>query len=116
MVFINPPTNQSIMFSDRSCPTKIVRVKLIARRMQAAIAPGVGKPDVHAEDRHLYGVARGDLGTPDAAQPPYDIQIEVYLRKGNLIGAATAVPRSDEDGPELPYWDNVTALCDPMRA
>jgi CubicO group peptidase (beta-lactamase class C family) len=60
--------------------------------------------DVHVEPTHLYGVARGDLGAPDAAQPPYDIQIEVYLKGDNLVGAATAVPRPDEDGPELPYW------------
>jgi len=64
----------------------------------------VSLSDVHVEPTHLYGVARGDLGAPDAAQPPYDIQIEVYLKGDSLMGAATAVPRPDEDGPELPYW------------
>jgi CubicO group peptidase (beta-lactamase class C family) len=64
----------------------------------------VSLSDVHVEPTHLYGVARGDLGAPDAAQPPYDIQIEVYLNGDRLVGAATAVPRPDEDGPELPYW------------
>ena len=60
--------------------------------------------DVHTEPTHLYGVVRGDLGAPDAAQPPYDIQIEMYLKGNSLVGAATAVPRPDEDGPELPFW------------
>lgn len=66
--------------------------------------PATVLKDASADASHLYGVVRGDLGTPDAAKPPYDIQIELYLRGDKLVGAATAVPRPDEDGPELPYW------------
>jgi CubicO group peptidase (beta-lactamase class C family) len=74
--------------------------------IQASVGSQAAVPltDVRIGPSHFYGVVRADLGTPDAAQPPYDIQIEAYLRGGSLVGAATAVPRPDEDGPELPYW------------
>lgn len=74
--------------------------------MQARVGSQSSAPltNVGIEPSHLYGVVRADLGTPDAAQPPYDIQIDVYVRGDGLVGAATAVPRPDEDGPELPYW------------
>jgi hypothetical protein len=71
---------------------------------QIASQTPVQLSDVRTKQSYIYGAARGDLGTSDAARPPYDIQIEVYLRNGKLTGAATAVPRPDEDGPELPYW------------
>ncbi len=56
--------------------------------------------DVNLQDNKLYGVFEGDVGTPDAPPPPYNIEIELYLRGDTLAGAAT----TRGDGPALPYW------------
>ena len=52
------------------------------------------------QDNELYGVFEGDVGTPDAPRPPYNIEIDLYLRGDTLAGAAT----TRGDGPALPYW------------
>ena len=56
------------------------------------------------EDGHVYGVVRGDVGTPDAPRPPYNLEIELYLRGDTLAGAATTRALPGKEGPALPYW------------
>lgn len=60
------------------------------------------KPDV--SNARVYCVMRGDLKTPDAPAPPYNIELDLYFRQGVLFGAATAV----SDWVELPYWVKLT--------
>jgi len=52
------------------------------------------------EDNEAYGVFEGDVRTPDAPRPPYNLEIELYLRGDTLAGAAT----TRGNGPALPYW------------
>ncbi|MGA8230840.1 MAG: serine hydrolase domain-containing protein, partial [Candidatus Acidiferrales bacterium] len=59
------------------------------------------KPDV--SNARVYCVTRGDLKTPDAPSPPYNIELELYLHEGVLFGAATT-----SDGTELPFWVKLT--------
>ena len=47
----------------------------------------------------VYFLARGDVETPDAPHIPYDLEVELYLRGKELIGAATT-----KDGTQLPSW------------
>jgi hypothetical protein len=58
------------------------------------------------EDGHVYGVVRGDVGTPDAPRQPYNLEIELYLRGDTLAGAATTRALPGKEGPALPYCGN----------
>jgi CubicO group peptidase (beta-lactamase class C family) len=60
------------------------------------------KPDMG--NAQVYCVMRGDLKTPDAPAPPYNIELELHFREGILFGAATVV----SDWVELPYWVKLT--------
>jgi CubicO group peptidase (beta-lactamase class C family) len=68
----------------------------------ATVLSSCEQPDV--SNTRVYCVMRGDLKTPDALSPPYDIELELYYREGVLFGAATAEP----DGDELPSWVELT--------
>lgn len=56
------------------------------------------------EDGQVYGVLQGDVGTPDAPRPPYNLEFELYLRRDTLAGAATTRALPSKDGAALPYW------------
>ena len=56
------------------------------------------------EDGHVYGVVHGDVETPDAPRPPYNLEFELYLRGDTLAGAATTRALPGKDGAALPYW------------
>jgi hypothetical protein len=58
---------------------------------------------VEVSNDRMYCVARGDLKTADSPDPPYRIELELYLHDGALAGAATT-----GDGSQLPYWVKVT--------
>lgn len=47
----------------------------------------------------FYCVAHGSLGIPDGPKSPYPIELELYLRQGRLMGAATT-----SGGVQLPSW------------
>jgi hypothetical protein len=52
-----------------------------------------------AIDARFYGVIANKIETPDAPQTPPRIELELYLRGTDLVGAATT-----KDGMQLPYW------------
>jgi hypothetical protein len=45
------------------------------------------------EDGQVYGVVQGNVGTPDAPRPTYNLEFELYLRGDTLAGAATTRSR-----------------------
>jgi CubicO group peptidase (beta-lactamase class C family) len=55
--------------------------------------------DVGIAEPRLYCVLQGREKISDAPQPPYDLELELYLRGKDLVGAATT-----KDGAQLPYW------------
>jgi CubicO group peptidase (beta-lactamase class C family) len=55
--------------------------------------------NVSVADPRFYCVARGVIGTPDAPKSASDVEFELYLHNGVLVGAATT-----KDGVQLPYW------------
>ena len=61
--------------------------------------PRMAARAVDIQEPHLYCVVRGNVRTPDAPRPPYDIEIELYVRDKSLGGAATT-----QGGVQLPYW------------
>jgi len=52
------------------------------------------------EDKEIYGIFEGDVGTPDAPRSPYNLEVALTLQGDALVGAAT----TRGDGPALPYW------------
>jgi CubicO group peptidase (beta-lactamase class C family) len=54
--------------------------------------------DVSLTDTRFECVVHGRIGTPDA-QSSSEIELELYLRKGILVGAGTT-----KGGVQLPYW------------
>ena len=59
------------------------------------------------EDRSLYGVVQGDIGTPDAPRPPYNLEFNLYQREDALVGAVTTRTLPNQDGAALSYWVTV---------
>lgn len=54
---------------------------------------------VRITDPRFHCVIRGQIGTPDAPQAPTDIELELYLHGGELVGAGTTGGNA-----QLPYW------------
>jgi hypothetical protein len=61
--------------------------------------------DVDIAERRFYCVVHGQVETPDAPQPQYDLELELYLRGKALVGAATT-----KNGAQLPYWVQLEKL------
>jgi CubicO group peptidase (beta-lactamase class C family) len=55
--------------------------------------------DVGIAEPRFYCVLHGQMEIPDAPQPPYDLELELYLRGTALVGAATT-----KNEAQLPYW------------
>jgi hypothetical protein len=55
--------------------------------------------DVSVADPRFYCVVQGVIGTSDTPQSPSEVELELYLRGGTLVGAGTT-----RDGVQLPYW------------
>lgn len=55
--------------------------------------------DVDIAEPRFYCVIHGQIGTPDAPQSLSDVELELYLRGGTLVGAGTT-----RDAVQLPYW------------
>jgi CubicO group peptidase (beta-lactamase class C family) len=75
--------------------------------VQLGNGPRVVATNIDVQKKRFYCVIRGDVQTPDAPQPPYDIEIELYLRAKLLLGAATT-----KDGVQLPYWAQLQRITD----
>jgi CubicO group peptidase (beta-lactamase class C family) len=61
--------------------------------------------DVDIAEPRFYCVVHGQVETPDAPQPQYDLELELYLRGKALVGAATT-----KNGAQLPYWVQLEKL------
>ncbi|HZQ22050.1 MAG TPA: serine hydrolase domain-containing protein [Terriglobales bacterium] len=61
--------------------------------------PWLTATGVDIADPRVYCIVHGQVETPDAPRPPYDLELELYLRGRALVGAATT-----KDGVQLPYW------------
>src|SRR5919201_561352 len=55
--------------------------------------------DVDISEPRFYCIIHGLKGIPGAPQPPYDLELELYLRAKTLVGAGTT-----KDDAQLPYW------------
>ncbi len=82
----------NIPFAVSISPARDVQVK-VGRQ------PWLKATDVDLRDPRLYCVAREAIVTPDAPQPSPEVEIEVYIRSGALVGAATT-----RGGAQLPFW------------
>jgi hypothetical protein len=61
--------------------------------------PWMTASDVSVADPRFYCVVQGVIGTSDTPQSPSEVELELYLRGGTLVGAGTT-----RDGVQLPYW------------
>ncbi len=68
-------------------------------KMGADSATNASCEKVELSASRFYCVAHGSLGTPDGPKSPYPIEVELYLRQGRLMGAATT-----GGGVQLPSW------------
>ncbi|PYV71515.1 MAG: hypothetical protein DMG84_21530 [Acidobacteria bacterium] len=59
--------------------------------------------DVSSRGDHIYGILSGNLREDDAAVPPYDIELDMFLRGAKLAGAATTRPGA-KSNTQLPHW------------
>jgi hypothetical protein len=67
--------------------------------------PGVLLEKASFEERSMYGLLPGEVGTDDAPRPPYNLEVYLTLRGTTLAGAATTRElRTGERGALLPYW------------
>jgi CubicO group peptidase (beta-lactamase class C family) len=67
--------------------------------------PGVLLDKASFEERSMYGLLPGEVGTDDAPRPPYNLEVYLTLRGTTLAGAATTRElRTGERGSLLPYW------------
>jgi hypothetical protein len=67
--------------------------------------PGVLLEKASFEERSMYGLLPGEVGTDDAPRPPYNLEVYLTLRGAALAGAATTRElRTGERGALLPYW------------
>jgi CubicO group peptidase (beta-lactamase class C family) len=67
--------------------------------------PGVLLQKASFEERSIYGLLPGEVGTDDAPRPPYNLEVYLTLRGTKLAGAATTRElRTGERGALLPYW------------
>jgi len=74
-------------------------------RAKLGSQPSVALEKASLDDRSLYGLMAGDVGTDDAPRPPYNLEMDLFLRGETLAGAATTRElRSGERGALLPYW------------
>lgn len=55
----------------------------------------------------LFCIAHGSLGTPDGPGSSYPIELELYLRQGRLLGAATTDGRF-----QLPSWAELSRIAE----
>jgi CubicO group peptidase (beta-lactamase class C family) len=73
-------------------------------RAQIGDQPPALMNDVSLKPRHFYGRMPGSrlIGEGPKSQPV--LELDLALRGGELIGAATSGPQPGEDGDQLPYW------------
>jgi hypothetical protein len=73
-------------------------------RGQVGKQPIADLADASLEPTGLYGRLAGDPTMADAPLHKYVLELDLFLRGDDLLGAATSRPLPGEDGDELPHW------------
>jgi CubicO group peptidase (beta-lactamase class C family) len=77
-------------------------------RGQVGTEPMADLADASLEPSELYGRVIGDPTMADAPRDKYLLELDLFLRGDNLLGAATSRPLPGQDGDELPHWVKLT--------
>lgn len=73
-------------------------------RGQVGKQPAATLTDVSLDPSGLYGEMPGDPTSADATRHKYVLELNLFVRGNELLGAATLRPPPGQDGDELPRW------------
>lgn len=79
-------------------------------RGQVGKQPIADLADASLEPSELYGRLVGDPTMADAPPYRYLLELDLFLRGDDLVGAATSRPLPGEAGDELPHWVSLTRV------
>ncbi|MGA8502175.1 MAG: serine hydrolase domain-containing protein [Candidatus Sulfotelmatobacter sp.] len=77
-------------------------------RGQVGKQPIADSAEASLDPSGLYGELPGDSAITDAPRHKYVLELNLFLRGDDLLGAATSRPLPGKDGDELPHWVKLT--------